>query len=227
MKGAWGLGLLVVLAACGGHASRAGDRDPANQGGGGAVAGEGSAGRGFAGAASAPLGCPDPSLPACSFRFLMELHFDGTTTKSADGRVWAEPLQLPSVAEYPLDHQPTPVEPADWDRSRLPAGACVFKLHGARARCLAGASGRVSGGSCDQPGRPVLPPSYYEFPYCAEGLAPGCPSDDRFVGGNSVWYTVPEEDGEDATLLVLCAGICGFFAPSAQATMCVRGGPVP
>lgn len=235
---AWGLWLLL-LAACGGRASRSEEAEPetgsgpggtggASVAGMGGVSGSGGTAEGGGGAAASSLrGCPDSSWTSCKARFVLDLRFDGMSSKNADGTVWAEPLQLPPYSQPPPTHQPVSVDSADWDRSRLPAGACVFKLHGTRASCIAANFGRVSGGPCDQEERPVIPLGYYELPSCAEGLAPGCPSDDPWLGDNSVWYTVPEEDGSDDTLLVLCAGICHFFAPSEDAKMCVLGGPAP
>ncbi|RYZ07279.1 MAG: hypothetical protein EOO73_13020 [Myxococcales bacterium] len=230
----WGFGFLL-LAACGGRASGSEGLEPVSGSGaggsegvlvGGAGGSELAHGGGGAGA-STPVGCPDASSPSCEASFLLDLSFDGTSTKTSDGSVWAEPLQLPAFA--PVSPGPSvPVDPADWDRSRLPVGACVFKLHGARESCLNGRFSRISAGACQE--RPlVVFTAYYEVPHCTEAIAPGCASDDRFLTENQVWYTAPDSEGNGETLLVLCAGLCAPFVSSADADskMCVLGGPVP
>lgn len=191
---------------------------------GGAASAAGEAGEPDADPAPSLLGCPDQSWNQCPERFNLTLHFDGTSTKSDDARVWSEPLQLPAFPEGVSGPLSGPIDPALWDRSMLPAGACVFRIHGAPASCLVTNFGRVRSGPCGAPPPIVVPFGYYETSYCDEGIAPGCGNAEPYHSDNQAWYVVPEAE-PDQFRLVMCAGICSVFVGGETGQMCVVGGP--
>lgn len=247
----WGLGGALTASGCGGHSARngeeprsggtagsAGDTEAAGRDGGGGTsgtAGDGDGGRvtlagasgasgGVGGATHTPRGCPDASWASCDAGLALTVRVDGPT-EAADG-VWVEPLQVPtsfpqSPSAPPPEALPTP--PAKWDRSALPAGACVFRVHGVPADCL-GRSGRVTFGAC-VPGPVPVPLGYYELPNCDQGIAPGCPSDYPYAGENYIWYSVPEPSVANETTLVLCAGLCATAAQTG--VLCLHHSRLP
>jgi len=190
--------------------------------GGMSVAGAGAAMVGGGGATSTLRGCPDSSWGECQATVRLTLRGDGPS-KSGDG-VWSEPLQVPAYP--PMTDPPTPpseVAEKDWDRSSLPAGACVFRVHGVAPSCF-GSSGQVVYGPC-QDGMQVVPLGYYELPNCSQGISPGCPSADPSYGQNFFWYAVPDASATDTTTIVVCAGICEVARLNDGGMLCLRGHP--
>jgi hypothetical protein len=226
----WGLALGV---ACGGRAQEAAPLPPvdtaagagsgaaASFGGGSEASGgastqAGTAAQSAAGmqsvagapSAGAPnlvaLGCPDPtgSVAACP-AVAANLDFGSTSGNSSS---WVEPLQIPQFGTRPAGYYPADpnVDPALWDRAALPAGACVFRLHGVPGSCLR--PGRIDEGSCLLDGvPPVSPGDFYENNLCGQGVAPGCPTSDPWAPEGYWWYMVPR--GVD-TDVVICAPEC-------------------
>lgn len=209
----------LLLAACGGRAASSGDAagsgdaassgdaEPASGGGAGGPGAAGSAaGSSGGGAASVTRTCPDESWGSCHAGLRLDLSTEGRT--EGDEGVWAEPLQvaLPPARTLPPPESPD-TDPAHWDRSETPVGACVFRVHGAPAACLDGRAS-LSFFACEQggPGRPVLA-SYYELAGCSAGVSPGCPGAvDPWGSQNFVWYSAREADG--TATVVLCAALC-------------------
>jgi hypothetical protein len=183
------------------------------------VAGQpGSAGQSGAQSAGAPnliaLGCPDPAASAACPAVTADLDFRSMTDNQSSS--WVEPLQIPQFGSRPPNYDPSDplVEPALWDRSALPAGVCVFRLHGVPGSCLR--PGQIFVGTCAaQDGGPrIAPGDFYENNTCAQGIAPGCPSSDPWSGDGVWWYMVPR--GAD-TDLVVCAPECaGELQPDAE-----------
>jgi hypothetical protein len=245
-RGRWELLLACLLGACGGRAQldvsggspavaaggNSGARavDTASSGaaavtttlGGAAstsVAGEGGA------PSSVPFGCPDPALqPTCP-----ELNVDLvpiSAERTSDPAVWVEPLQFPDFGTRPPGYFPPndQADPASWDRSAVPAGACVFRLHNAASNCLR--PGRVYIESCAgflaaEPGAAhVVPVSFYETSGCEQGTAPGCPSADPWNPVGIWWYELPH--GADLDVVV-CAPLC---ADEFAGGVCLRLPPV-
>jgi len=196
---------------------------PTTGGAGTAVAGSGVgtavAGSG-AGAAEADSDLSNSCPQASSNRSCPATEIDIRFAHEAIGprsEVWVEPLQIP---DYPGEF-PATLEPSKWDRSPLPAGACVLRIHGLSGACLQ--PGALFVGTCaalaDPDAPHVLPFSYYEENFCRQGIAPGCPSAAASDSGNgSWWYLVAR--GED-TDLVVCAPECGG-AFIAQKRACLR-----
>jgi hypothetical protein len=179
-----------------------------------------SAGQSGAPSAGAPnlvtLGCPDPAgnTAACP-NLSADLDFSGAAENQ--GSPWVEPLQIPQFGSRPPGYYPSgpAVDPALWDRSALPAGACVFRLHGVPGSCLR--PGRIYLGSCAEladGGPTIVPGDFYENNTCAQGIAPGCPTADPWSSYGFWWYMVPR--GAD-TDLVMCAPECaGELQPSSE-----------
>jgi len=164
------------------------------------------------GSAATDLDAGAPSAGRCP-SLLLDVDPRAHDTCRSDG-VTVEPLQLPDSFDFDaLEPQTGPFpdqnpDPATWDRSALPAGACVFRLHGVDASCYP-LGGTFFTGSCagQVEGRQIEPYSFYEaYSYCTSGPAPGCPSADPRVGepGNW-WYFVDQGDAAD---LVICAPEC-------------------
>lgn len=207
-------------AGAGGTSSIAG----AGAGGAPSVAGAGAASVGGGGATSTLRGCPDASWGECRQGLDLTLRFDGPS-KDPSG-VWAEPLQIPTYLPMtiPPDVDWTPIEPEAWDRSELPGGACVFRIHGVAPDCL-GRGARLQYGACGGLGIPVVPTGYYEQPFCAQGIAPGCPTDEAWRSINAIWYAALDLSAPDSTLLVICAGICGQELMALQPQLCLHRPP--
>ncbi len=201
--------MCLIVLGCGGHTVRSDAEEIRN-----ASAG---ASNGDAGATTAPRGCPDASWGQCRSRSDLTVRIDGRT-EGADG-VWAEPAQIPldprPVAPPPDGYH---ASPDSWDRSPLPHGACVFRVHNAPASCF-GERGRLTFGACDPGGPPrPIPVSYYEQPDCEQGIAPGCPGPSAPWGNqNYEWYAAREADG--TVLVVLCAGLCETLRQSTAACL--------
>lgn len=179
----------------------------------------GFGGASSAGASSATLpGCPDPTLSATCPALKADLDFSGTTS-STSGSVWVEPLQIPQYGTrppaYPWADLP---DPSLWDRSAMPAGACVFRLHGVPASCLR--PGFIFFGSCAQNAIPeaprVAPGSYYDSGQCGHGIAPGCPVAVPWNRVGYWWYLLAQ--GAD-TDVVVCAPECADLASNGDACL--------
>jgi hypothetical protein len=143
----------------------------------------------------------------------LDLH--AVTVDQASG-VSAEPLQVPSYAARPGNYAPEYDEPdpSTWDRSPLPAGACVFRIHGLHANCQR--NGVLFEGGCASG---VAPGSFYDTQYCAQNVDPGCPSADPWRESTGYWwYTQP--DGADVDLVV-CAPECNIAITQSQGA-CLR-----
>jgi hypothetical protein len=178
----------------------------------------GDAGAPSAGAPSlVALGCPDPagSVAACP-EVQADLDFRNTSGNISSS--WVEPLQIPQFGTSPAGYYSSaqPVDPALWDRSALPAGACVFRLHGVPGSCLR--EGNIFLGPCLFDGGPrVSPGDFYENNRCGQGIAPGCPTSDPGSYDGFWWYMVPRGPDID---VVICAPECAQeLQPSAQACL--------
>ncbi len=159
---------------------------------------------------------PAPDVPVCPPELLVEFGPDMTIGTLPDG-VAIDSLQVP---DYSLAPNPPPAgvpypapDPAEWDRSDLPAGACVFRLHGVDARCYPKGATFFTG-SCSglEDGRPLIAPSSFYDKYRCTSVAPGCPASDPWSGEPGYWwYFVPRSD--TVTDLVVCAPACAnsFF----------------
>jgi hypothetical protein len=125
--------------------------------------------------------------------------------------ITVEALQIPEFTEAnrgEWNWQTTP--PEKWDRSVLPAGACVFRLHGFNVNCYPrGHYGELFSGPCANQS-PISPGSYYNSG-CRD-VAPGCPSPNWGSSNDGYWWYLNEREG--ATDLVICAPECkGSFIP--------------
>jgi hypothetical protein len=132
----------------------------------------------------------------------------------APGGFTIEGLQLPDfsngVLADPANPPFTEPDPAKWDRSVLPAGAYVFRVHGLRASCYP-AGGRFYTGPCSANlgNLHVLPASFYEQ-HCTE--VPGCSTAEKiaFSGGtdgydvSGYWWYLNDR-GDSALDVVVCA----------------------
>jgi len=150
------------------------------------------------------LGCPDPAgnVAACP---AVTADLDFRSPSDDLGSSWVEPLQIPQFGSRPAGYYPDPsVDPALWDRSARPAGACVFRLHGVSGSCLR--PGLISEGSCLYDAGPhVSPGDFYESNSCGLGIAPGCPTSDPWSHNGYWWYMVPRGPDID---VVICAPEC-------------------
>jgi hypothetical protein len=186
----------------------AGGSTPTVGGAGAAVAGSG------AGAAEANSDLSNSCPQAWSKRSCPAAEIDIRFTRDAVGPrtgVWVEPLQIPDYAEGSRGTNPE-IEPSKWDRSPLPAGACVLRIHGLSGACLRPAI--LFQGTCasfaDPDASHVAPFSYYdEYSRCLQGVAPGCPTASTSDSRNGPWWYFVAR-GED-TDLVVCAPQCGPF----------------
>ena len=191
----------------------------AQSGGGGAIA---AAGAGTVDADSDfSNSCPqDPNNRACPTTEI-DLVFAREMLGPRTG-IWVEPLQIPDYRQGPPANLPE-VEPSKWDRSPLPAGSCVLRIHGLSGACLQ--RGLLFVGTCASLADPdvphIVPFGYYEGSSCQEGVAPGCPSADASDWRNgNWWYLVARGDDTD---LVVCAPQCATpFALNTHA--CLRSG---
>jgi hypothetical protein len=216
----------VTLLGCGGrYDQRMPIRDEPSLGGvggGGSAGAPTSAGTGSGGETLeepdvTPLGCPNPSWEtACDSRISVSLNFEHPVM-DARGRT-VEPIQTPTYDFSRPWVRREPVDEANWDRSRVPAGACVFRMRGYQAGCF-DRNMQISIGNCgDQP--KIVPLGFYEMNRCEEGIAPGCPNSDQF-GEGSWWYLVPSEDDSNDTNLVICAPECAMFPRGPDSSVCL------
>src|SRR6185369_11832 len=191
----------------------------------GGAAGAGGAGGAGGSEADSDLSnsCPQASSDHSCSAVAIDVRFTRDAVGPGAG-VWVEPLQIPDYSlEFPAT-QPglePKVEPSDWDRSPLPAGACVLRIHGLSGACLQ--PGALYVGTCAALSDPATPRissvSFYEALSCRQGIAPGCPSAGATTWGDGNWWYLVAR-GED-TDLVLCAPQCaGLF--SAEKHACLR-----
>lgn len=158
--------------------------------------------------ASPPDARPPPA--SCPDEIALDVDPRVPTTTVTDG-ITVEPLQLPDFSSCPFPAGlPVPTvsdDPADWDRSARPAGACVFRLHGLDAACFPD-GGIFFVGSCASllSGAPkIAPGSFYDVQRC--GVAPGCPSSNPWTDGPGYWWYLVDR-GPDTADLVICAPEC-------------------
>jgi len=149
--------------------------------------------------------CPAPTLPAScpSVNVLIDPH---AATKDALSGVYVEPLQAPDYGTRPYNYFPQYElpDPSSWDRSPLPAGACVFRVHGMGANCVR--NGLLFVGQCPAPGIVLpAPGGFYDTSYCEQGISPGCPIADPWGEQGHWWYLQPDGANVD---LVICAPEC-------------------
>jgi hypothetical protein len=159
---------------------------------------------------SAPVAPP----LACPAELLLEFGAAMVVGALPDG-VTVDPLQVPDYSAAPnppAEGVPYPApDSSAWDRSDVPAGACVFRLHGVDSRCYPKGASFFTG-SCSglEDGRPLIAPdSFYDEYKCTDTM-PGCPVSDPWSGepGNW-WYFAPGNDGDDGVAtLVVCAPAC-------------------
>jgi hypothetical protein len=225
--------LSLLTHGCGGHTQQR-DETPGgsgSRGGSSAIGGEptlpASGASGAGGDASPEVeeqlaGCPDQSWSqACGDRLKVEVDFTGP--RGLPSGAWAEPVQVPPLDRDPNAEPLPPVQPDQWDRSEVPADACVFKLHGLERGCLA-PSMTLGFGSCEPlpPGQHrVIPFGFYESMHCAEGVAPGCPPPGSGAGDGQWWYLVPNPSAPSEATLVICSQLCMNFGPNGLA--CLQG----
>jgi hypothetical protein len=147
-----------------------------------------------------PASCPSLRLPIDATNFAV-LEVDG---------VLIEPLQLP---DYP---EPTPPrwecgpsgdpDPSTWDRSELPANACVFRLHGVSAGCYP-FGGTIFTSPCETlDAGPKVAPGTFDEHYACTGVVPGCPTPEPYYYATGYWWYLV--DRGDAADLVICAPEC-------------------
>jgi hypothetical protein len=131
----------------------------------------------------------------------------GALERTRDGLI-VEALQIPEFTEANRSEPgPLSVPPEAWDRSELPAGACVFRLHGFDSSCYRPAYyGDIYTGRCADNSFQISPGSYYSQHQC-QGGPPGCPSSKwgRFGNEGYWWYLTPRDGATD---LVICADQC-------------------
>jgi hypothetical protein len=188
--------LFLLLLACGGESRR---RQPAIVSDAGAPNAATDAG-----ADANPV--PRPKPASCP---TLTLPIDATSlaVTEVDGVV-IEPLQLP---DYPAEPAPScpgcgpsgDPDPSTWDRSELPANACVFRLHGVSAACYP-LGGTIYTDSCETWPK-VAPGTFYEH-YACSGVVPGCPTPEPYNHALGYWWYLV--DRGDAADLVICAPEC-------------------
>ncbi|HEX3777147.1 MAG TPA: hypothetical protein VHV51_21890 [Polyangiaceae bacterium] len=119
--------------------------------------------------------------------------------------VTSTPLQYPSYEPQPDGGTLEPnqnTDPSTWDRSPLPAGACVFRVQGLSAACLLHA--RIIAGPCNASVQVGLI-NVSDVGQCGAGAIPGCSTSDPWRSGGDWWYV--QADGTDYDI-VMCAPEC-------------------
>jgi hypothetical protein len=157
-----------------------------------------------AGPPTDPSSCPDR---------LLEVSPLSPEAQCLPSGIVVEPLQIPDLTvgayDWEVDERERNADPSTWDRSPLPAGACVFRLHGVNANCYPG-GGLFYVGDCrylKQP-RPA-PGGFYEGNHC--GVEPGCATARASGTASYWWYLVDRGSAAD---LVICAPECAqSFVP--------------
>lgn len=165
-----------------------------------------------------PVGCPDASWTGqCQVPRSFLLDLKGPSMMSSGA--WSEPVQVPNYGQVDVTKRPNDplLPPEQWDRSTLPAGACVFRVHGVSTSCL-GTSPVLSYGGCMP--QKIAPQSYYELHQCEQGIAPGCASAEA-LGRGDWWYAVTDPRTPDEFTVVICAPIC--WQAGAGGAMCLYG----
>lgn len=152
--------------------------------------------------AGGELECPDLRFDFAALNPAVTVTGSGVTV---------EPLQVPNYrgTTYAPYHGPRNPDPSTWDRSALPAGACVYRLHGVNAACFP-LGGSLWVGTCAElaSGMSVLPFSFYEM-YGCHGVAPGCPTSDSSVDAPGNWWYLNAVSPTEADL-VICAPECNM-----------------
>jgi hypothetical protein len=147
----------------------------------------------------------------------------GAKVTRPDGTV-VEALQIPSFTEANHLVSFENVPPESWDRSEIPAGACVFRIHGLHASCFVEQNyGMIFVGSCRQISDgsfPAISPGGYYEQGC-KTIAPGCT---RPTWGSSDGYWWYLNSRQDAIDVVICAEQCGgSYNAGGNACLMLRG----
>lgn len=208
------LAACVAVSACGGESRRTVDEAPSSE------PSDMPAEPAPSDTAQPPLS-PEPI--ACASELELDVDPRMTAPSAADG-VTVELLQaqaswnteLPPSGAIPDENS----DPSTWDRSALPAGACVFRIYGMDGLHCYPSGGTFFTGSCaalNSDGVNVAPGSYYDSGYeCT--TAPGCPSADGYPEPIGYWWYFSEsgfdlERRQDFTDLVICAPECANSFP--------------
>jgi hypothetical protein len=149
--------------------------------------------------------------PDCPARLDIDINPSAGAPTLSSG-VTIEPLQVPTfpnpIVVPPHACYGANPDPATWDYSDIPAGACVFRLHGVLAECYP-SGGTFFTGSCasiDGGGVKIAPGSFYDAHACGD-VAPGCPSADPWTSGAGYWWYLVDR-GRSVADLVICAPEC-------------------
>lgn len=156
--------------------------------------------------ASAPAECRDLDVP-------IDLRLDAV--KDLGNGVSVEVVQRTEFtqenhADSTAPHMP---RPELWDRSEMPAGACVFRITGITPSCYTHPDSIAVYHAPNDGGVSVSQASYYAR-RLVQGIdlcdwpIPGCPSS-QWGGDGGYWWYLSEVDG--ATLMVMCATACERF----------------
>ncbi|HTQ02303.1 MAG TPA: hypothetical protein VMI54_00550 [Polyangiaceae bacterium] len=174
-------------------------------------------------ATSVPPTMPPPNPPSCPDRLEIDVDPSVSRSISLSNGITVEPEQEPTFPPSLIPPPGTMVDanpdPSTWDRSALPAGACVFRLVGVNGDCYP-RGGQFFTDTCGDyhaDAFHVSPGSFYEVHDCNE--TPGCPSAEPYVDAPGYWWylanTGIEADGTPFTDLVICAPECAnSFTPS-------------
>lgn len=204
---------MLALSGCGGHVKERSQSPSTGGGGSGGESGAPIAGATTGGAPPDLVGCPDAAwFEECPAFWRADLDFSWIQPEPAS--IWAEALQIPEYVENPLTPSAQPPPPSEtWDRSPLPEGACVFRLHGVATGCLSPTMS-LQLGSCasSSTGEPrIIPLSYYELDACGMNIAPGCQSADPWSFHGNYWYAVPGSVGAAEATIVVCSPLCNSW----------------
>jgi hypothetical protein len=182
-------------------------------------------GTAFTGAENEPLSVDHASVVDCAAAAGLaqgacpvgETRLEPNSTTCAESGVYVQALQNPTFDEsnrYSAEHineygvwMPPEVPPEDWDRSELPAGACVYRLFGLPYECVPAAD-ELLVGTC--PRTPRIPkPSITEFRFHHPALEPGCIRAEWAEEADGSWWYFRAGDG--FTDVVICAPLCNAF----------------
>ncbi len=153
-----------------------------------------------------PQTCPDLDV-------VIDVAEQGVYT-AVDG-VQAEVLQRPVFDES--NRAPDPdadlPPPESWDRSELPAGACVVSLSSIQTDCYTHQATLAVYHPPDDAGVAVSQASYYARRFAekvdlCDWPVPGCPSE-QWGGPGGYWWYFTERASD--TLFVICAPACERF----------------
>ncbi len=181
----------------------------------GDAAGEGSS-VATGGALDISSGGSTAAKPTCSPR---TFGFDPSSAETTvSSGITVEPLQLPMFDDaVGIYRGPMNPDPSTWDRSALPQGACVYRLHGINADCYP-EGGAIYAARCGELSADVVQPfSFYEVNHCRD-IAPGCPSAAIATGAPGAWWYLSRVSDTVADL-VICAPECGTAFTQTEACL--------